>query len=88
MEWASLDELLEGDHRARLVWEAVTRLKLDSWLREIKAVQGHVGRDATDPRQLVALWVYATLEGIGSAASWTVCASITWPASGCAAGSR
>ncbi len=42
-------------------------LDLTSWLREIKAVKGHVGRDATDPRLLVALWVYATLKGIGSA---------------------
>src|SRR5688572_9648212 len=67
MHWASLDELLEADHRARLVWTAVAGLRLDGWLNEIKAVEGNVGRDATDPRLLVALWVYATLEGIGSA---------------------
>jgi transposase len=67
MQWASLDELLEADHRARLVWTAVAGLRLDGWLDEIKAVEGNVGRDATDPRLLVALWVYATLEGIGSA---------------------
>jgi len=28
-----------------------------------KAVQGVAGRDATDPRLLVALWIYATIEG-------------------------
>ena len=67
MHWASLDELLEDDHRARLVWTAVAGLRLDCWLDEIKAVEGSVGRDATDPRLLVALWVYATLEGVGSA---------------------
>jgi transposase len=67
MHWKSLDELLEGDHRARLVWAAVVGLRLDGWLDEIKAVEGNVGRDSTDPRLLVALWVYATLEGIGSA---------------------
>lgn len=67
MHWASLDELLEAEHRARLVWAAVAGLDLDRWLREIKAVEGNVGRDATDPRLLVALWVYATVEGIGSA---------------------
>ncbi len=65
--WASLDELLEADHPVRIVWAAVCALDLTSWLREIKAVKGHVGRDATDPRLLVALWVYATLKGIGSA---------------------
>lgn len=67
MHWASLDELLESDHRARLVWAAVAGLDLQRWLGEIKAVEGNVGRDATDPRLLVALWVFAILEGIGSA---------------------
>jgi transposase len=67
MHWASLDELLEADHPARLVWMAVANLCLDRWLDEVKAVEGNVGRDATDPRLLIALWVYATLQGIGSA---------------------
>jgi transposase len=67
IRWASLDQLLEPDHPARLVWQAVAALHLDRWLSEIKAVEGHVGRDATDPRLLVALWVYATLNGVGSA---------------------
>jgi transposase len=67
MRWASLDELLEADHPVRIVWAAVCRLDLTSWLSEIKAVEGHVGRNATDPRLLVALWVFATLKGIGSA---------------------
>jgi transposase len=67
LHWASLDQLLEVDHPARVVWSAVCGLDLSRWLDEVKAVEGHVGRDATDPRLLVALWVYATLEGIGSA---------------------
>jgi transposase len=33
----------------------------------IKAVEGHPGRTPIDVRILVALWLYATLEGIGSA---------------------
>ena len=67
MRWASLDDLLEADHPVRIVWAAVCTLDLKSWLGEIKAVEGHVGRDATDPRLLVALWVFATLKAIGSA---------------------
>jgi transposase len=67
MQVAALDELLELDHRARIVWQAVCSLNLQRWLGEIKAVEGHVGRDATDPRLLVALWVLATLDGIASA---------------------
>jgi transposase len=67
MRWASLDDLLEADHPVRIVWAAVCALDLSSWLSEIKAVERHVGRDATDPRLLVGLWVFATLKGIGSA---------------------
>ena len=65
--WDSLDELLEPDHPARTVWAAVCALDLGPWLREIKAREHHAGRDATDPRLPLALWVYATLKGIGSA---------------------
>jgi transposase len=64
---ASLDELLDPEHRVRLVWAMVTGLDLSAWLTKIKAVEGEVGRAATTPQLLVALWVYATLEGVGSA---------------------
>lgn len=67
MHWRSLDELLEPDHPARMVWMAVCGLNLDRWLSQIKAVERNVGRNATDPRLMVALWVYATLQGVGSA---------------------
>lgn len=67
MHWASLDELLEEDHPARAVWQAVCLIDLSAWLDEVKAVEGRCGRDATDPRLLLALWVLATLEGIGLA---------------------
>jgi hypothetical protein len=66
MRCESLEDLLEADHPVRVVWAAVT-LDLKSWLSEIKAIERHVGRDATDPRLLVALWVFATLKGMGSA---------------------
>jgi transposase len=67
MRFASLDQLLEPEHPARMVWAIVCGLDLSRWLQEIKAVEGVVGRDATDPRLLAALWIYATLEGVGSA---------------------
>jgi transposase len=67
MHWQSLDELLELEHPARVVWAAVCGLDLSRWLAEVKAVEGHVGRNGTDPRLLVALWVFATLQGEGSA---------------------
>jgi transposase len=66
MRWASLDDLLEADHPVRVVWAAVCTLDLKSWISEGTAVEGHVCRDATDPRLLVALWVFATLKAVGS----------------------
>jgi len=63
----SLDELVAGDHRVRLVWGFVEGLDLSALYREIKAVEGRPGHPPADPRILVALWLYATAEGIGSA---------------------
>jgi len=62
-----LDGLLEDDHQARLVWQFVGGLDLSCLYDAIKAVEGHPGRPPADPPVLVALWLYATLEGVGSA---------------------
>ena len=51
----------------RLVWRFVEGLDLTPLLAAIKAVAGHAGHAAADPRILMALWLYATLKGIGSA---------------------
>jgi transposase len=67
MQMASLDALVPEDHQARVVWEYVAGLDLSCLYDAIKAVQGHCGRDAIDPRILMALWLYATLDGVGSA---------------------
>lgn len=40
---------------------------MSALLAKIKAVEGVPGRDATDPRILLALWLYATIDGVGSA---------------------
>ena len=42
-------------------------LDLSPLLDRIRAVEGHPGAPPADPRILVALWLYATLEGGGSA---------------------
>jgi transposase len=62
-----LDGLLGADHRARLVWAFVEGLDLTPLYARIKAIEGHRGRPPIDPAILVALWLYATLEGVGSA---------------------
>lgn len=63
----ALDQLLPDDHQARLVWAYVEGLDLTPLYLAIQARQGVAGRDANDPRILMALWLYATLDGVGSA---------------------
>lgn len=62
-----LDGLLPPDHRARLVWDFVTGLDLGPLYGRIRALEGGPGRPPIDPAILVSLWLYATLEGVGSA---------------------
>jgi transposase len=62
-----LEGLLPEDHRARVVWAYVEGLDLIPLYQGIQAVEGEAGRPATDPKILLALWLYATVEGVGSA---------------------
>jgi transposase len=64
---SDLDSLLPEGHRARLVWAYVERLDLSAFYAPIKAVEGGVGRAGIAPEIHLALWLYATLEGVGSA---------------------
>jgi transposase len=63
----SLEDLLPPDHRARFVWRFAERLDLSALYGAIKAVEGRPGHPPADPRILLALWLYATVEGVGSA---------------------
>lgn len=67
IQQASLDEMLPRDDQARVVWEFVCGLDLSELVDRIAAVERGKGRAATDPRILMALWLYATLSGVGSA---------------------
>lgn len=62
-----LESLIAPDHRARSVWQFVQSLDLGELHKGIRAVEGRPGRPAIDPAILVALWLYATLDGVGSA---------------------
>ena len=63
---SDLESLLPEDHRARLVWGYVVRQDLSKLIEAIKARGSNAGRAAIDPRILFALWLYATLDGVGS----------------------
>jgi transposase len=67
MEAYALDGLLPEDHPARVVWTYVEGLDLTELYAGIRSVSGRAGRDAVDPKILMGLWLYATLDGVGSA---------------------
>lgn len=62
-----LETLLPPGHAARLVWRFVEGLDLSALYATIKAREGRAGRPAIDPKILIALWLYATIDGVGSA---------------------
>jgi transposase len=66
-ELVDLEALVPDDHRVRSIWSFVEALDLGVFYDRIKACGETPGRPASDPRVLLALWLYATAEGIGSA---------------------
>jgi transposase len=67
MRIAALDGLVAEDHRVRIVWAMAQSYDLSAFYERIDAVEGEAGRPAIDPMIMVALWLYATTEGVGSA---------------------
>jgi transposase len=67
MRPVDLESLLPEDHKARIVWGYVEQQDLSALYERIKAVEGGVGRPAIAPQILMPLWLYATLEAVGSA---------------------
>jgi transposase len=66
MRASDLESLLGEDHRARLIWGYVVHQDLSKLFEAVKARGSNAGRAAIDPRILFALWLYATLDGVGS----------------------
>ena len=62
-----LDQLIPADHLARAIDSLVKQLPDAGFLVDNKSVAGHAGRPRTDPRMLVAMWVYAYSQGMGEA---------------------
>jgi transposase len=69
LSWDLIDPegWLAADHMARLVWAFVATLELGPLYDEVEAREGEAGRPAADPAVQLALWLLATIEGIGSA---------------------
>jgi len=67
LEVVDLDSQLPPDHPARMVWGFVEAQDLQPLRERIKSRAGEPGRPASDPAVLLALWLYATVDGVGSA---------------------
>jgi transposase len=62
-----LDSLIGADHPARAFWAYVQELDLRELEDAIKAREHTPGQAPPTPRLLLALWLYAVSEGVGSA---------------------
>lgn len=62
-----VDDLVSPEHPVRMVAKVVETLDVSPFCAPIKAREGMAGRDATCPRLLITLWLYACIRGIGSA---------------------
>jgi transposase len=67
MELVDLERLVPEEHPVRSVWAFVERLDLREYYDAIVARGSEPGRPAKDPKLLLALWLYATSEAVGSA---------------------
>ena len=67
MEPRCIDDLVRALHPVRTVMAVVEKLEVSGFCQRIRAREGQAGRDATDPRLLVGLWLYGCTRGIGSA---------------------
>jgi transposase len=64
---AAPDSLLPEDHQARVVWAFVEKQDLSALYALIRAREDRPGRTPIAPELLMALWLNATLDGVGSA---------------------
>lgn len=68
-EWRHevLEDVIRPDHAVRRLWDLIGEVDLTPFYDRVGSREAAAGRPAIDPRILLALWVYAATEGIGSA---------------------
>ena len=69
IEWqfVDIDGLIGSEHPARVIWAYVKKLDLSELEEAIKAREHVRGQAPASPRLLLALWLYATSQKVGSA---------------------
>lgn len=64
---AAIDDLVALDHPVRAVWAFARGLELGDLHAAVKAREGVPGQAPAAPELMMALWLWATVEGVGSA---------------------
>ena len=59
--------MLTAEHPARVIWAYVEKLDLSALEERVQARAHGPGQSPPSPRLLLALWLYATTQGVGSA---------------------
>jgi transposase len=67
MKWSSIDGDLPADHLARALDRIVGSLDIGPFLRRSRSLAGGKGRPVVSPRMMLVLWLYAIIDGVGSA---------------------
>jgi transposase len=67
LEPVDVERLIDENHAARNIWNLLGRLDLSKFRGEVKAVEGHAGRNTWEPQVLIAIWLYAYSRGLSSA---------------------
>jgi transposase len=60
---ATLEDLVPENHRARAIWEFISKMDLDACYNDIETVENRPGRTTTCPKVLFCLWVYSIVDG-------------------------
>src|SRR5947208_166708 len=67
----AIDDLVAHDHPVRAVWGFVQGLDLRALHDAVKAREGVPGQAPAAPELMMALWLWATVDGVGSARQLT-----------------
>lgn len=62
-----LDSLIDEDHPVRVIWAYAAKVDMSAFEAAVRSREGTAGMPQTSPHLLLALWLYATTDGIGSA---------------------
>jgi transposase len=61
------EDALEPSHTARMIWNLLGLMDLSAFSKGCESVEGAAGRSLKSPRMLLALWLYALSQAVGSA---------------------